>query len=116
MSSLDILGMIANGLPWLAIAFICIHYRVRRAEWQRKKRLGLRDCGFCPSFKAMSLAAQSFEAFYRPSIVLRLEVEQDESAEEDESGEPEPPIAHFNRQLRRIRSGEKIDTLVWRLE
>jgi hypothetical protein len=115
MSLLDILAMAAGSVHVLAITGICIHYCTRRAAWARKKRAGLAYCGFCPSFKAMGTAVQNLAAFYRPSISYVLKEEQDETVEDDGNGDPETKLAHFHRQLRRIRQGEQVDQLVLRL-
>jgi len=38
-----------------------------------------------------------------------------EDAEEDDQGDPESPVKLFSRQLRRIRRGARVETLVLRL-
>jgi hypothetical protein len=114
MSALDIMQIIAMS-PLLAIAVIFAHYCLRRAVWKHRKRLGKKNLGFCPSIAAMGTSLRFIEVFYRPSIAYVLEAERDEDADEDDSGDPETPAAHFNRQLRRIRRGEKVETLVFRL-
>ena len=39
----------------------------------------------------------------------------EEDVNEDENGDPDTPLKHFHRQLRRIQQGEPIDILVFRL-
>ena len=115
MSLLDVLGIVAGYAPFLIIAGLCIHFRIQRAAWARKKRQGLANCGFCPSFTAMGTAVQHLAVFCRPSIAYVLQEKQDETVEDDDNGDPETKLAHFHRQLRRIRRGEPVDHLVLRL-
>jgi hypothetical protein len=114
MSTLDMMQIIAMS-PFLAIPVIFAHYCVRRAVWKRRKRLGMRNPGFCPSMAAMGTSLQFIQVFYRPNMAYVLETKLEEDVDEDDSGDPETPAAHFNRQLRRIRRGERVETLVLRL-
>lgn len=61
------------------------------------------------------MAFQFMQVFHRPSMAYVLEAKQDEDADEDDQGDPDTPTKHLHRQLRRIRRGEQIDTLVLRL-
>jgi hypothetical protein len=114
MSALDMMQVIAMS-PLLAIAVIFAHYYVRRAVWKHRRRLGIKNLGFCPSMAAMGTSFQFIEVFYRPNMAYVLEAKLDEEVDEDDSGDPETPATHFNRQLRRIRRGENVETLVLRL-
>jgi len=55
---------------------------------------------------------------YRPnhSFVAKAQIVQREDEDEDDQGGPDTPQRHLKRQLRRIRRGETVDRLVWRLE
>jgi hypothetical protein len=55
---------------------------------------------------------------YRPNhaFILKAQIRQEEDVDEDDRGGPETPQRHLHRQLRRIRRGEPIERLVWRLE
>jgi hypothetical protein len=104
----------AAGAPFLAIAIICFHYHLRRATWKRALRHGGKPAGFCPT-GSLGSAFQILQVFYRPTAAYVIEAQEKEDVVEDDDGEPEPPLRHFHRQLRRIRQGEPVDTLVWRL-
>jgi hypothetical protein len=111
----DILGMLAVGSPFWAIAGLLIDYSLRRAGWRRRRRLGIVSVGYCPSSTSLGMAFQFMQVFHRPSMAYVLEAKQDEDADEDDQGDPDTPTKHLHRQLRRIRRGEQIDTLVLRL-
>jgi hypothetical protein len=115
MTLLDIFGMAALYAPFLVIGLIFAHYRCRRAVWARNNRLKRPDPRFCPSLVRMGTAFQHLQIFYRPSVVYVIEAKEDEDVDEDLNGDPETPLEHFHRQLRRIRRGESVDTLVLRL-
>ena len=112
---LDVLGMSALSAPFLAMIVILAHYQLRRTAWRCRRRLGLRNPRFCPSTSSLGTAFQFLEAYYRPSIAYVLEAKQDEDEEQNDDGQPETPAKLLKRQLRRIRNGEKVDTLVLRL-
>ena len=114
ISLLYAMGSLAAGAPFLAIVFISIHYRLRRAAWKRATRRGEKPEGFCPT-GTLGSAFQIMQVFYRPSVAYVIEAREKEDVVEDDDGEPETPLRHFHRQLRRIRQGEPVDTLVWRL-
>ena len=111
----EVLGMIAPGAPLLAIAIIFVHYHLRRAAWKRRRRLGLRNTGFCPSTSGLGTAFQYLQVFHRPSMAYVVQVKQEEDEDRDDNGYPETPAKHLKRQLRRIRNSEKLETLVLRL-
>ena len=101
--------------PFLAIVAILAHYQIRRIVWKRKRRKERRALGFCPSSAALSAVFLLVTTFYRPRMDFAIEASQREDVEEDDQGDPETPEKHLERQLRRIRRGEPVDTLVWRL-
>jgi hypothetical protein len=57
-------------------------------------------------------------SIYRPSLefVAKAQIQEVEKQDEDDDSEPLTPRRHFHRQLRRIRRGEPVDRLIWRLE
>ena len=58
-----------------------------------------------------------FASMYRPSMIEVAKVQlRQEDKDEDESGDPESPLKHLLRQLRRIRRGEDLGILSLRLE
>jgi len=102
-------SQILFSLPAVAVAVIFIDYFRRRAAWRRRRRMGGKNPGFYPSAKAMGNAFQHLQVFSRPSIAYVLE------AEDEEDGEDETLAGQLNRQLRRIRRGEPLERLVFRL-
>ena len=115
MRLFDILGTISLSAPFLAIAAILAHARLRRALWARRHGLVRPAAGLVLSVASFGLAFQHLQVFYRPGLAYVLEAERDDDTGQDTSGEPETPVAFFARQLRRIRRGEPVERLVWRL-
>lgn len=101
--------------PFLAIVGILAYSQIQRSAWKRERRKGKRALGFCPSSAALGGAFLLFTSFYRPRMEFAIEASEQEKVEEDDEGDPETPEKHLNRQLRRIRRGEPVETLVWRL-
>jgi hypothetical protein len=114
-SILHAIGALALMAPQLAIAAILAHYFLLRARAKRKLRRGKKVLGFYPSSFALGTALQLMPMFYRPSVAYNIEARQVETSDEDDEGEPESPLKRLHRQLRRIRRGEPIDKLVFRL-
>lgn len=108
-------GYVAFSLPFLAIIALFVHYSLRRAEWQRKRRRGEKNLGFCPSSSALGMIFLFAQMFYRPTVSYVLEARQDEDADEDDQGDPEHITKQLNRQLKRIRRGEQVGDIVLRL-
>jgi hypothetical protein len=102
------------GAPFLAIMIISLHCHLRRAAWKRALRHGRKSAKFCPT-GSLGSAFQILQVLYRPTVAYVIEAQEKEDVVEDDDGEPETPLRHFHRQLRRIRQGEPVDTLVWRL-
>jgi hypothetical protein len=115
MTLLAVLGTVALYAPFLGIAAILGFSRLRRSTRDRGARNRRSMHRLSGSLVAMGLGFQQLQLFYRPSMAYVLEAKQDEDADEDDAAEPETPLAHFHRQLRRIRRGEKVDRLVLRL-
>ncbi|MGA7341312.1 MAG: hypothetical protein WBE72_22505 [Terracidiphilus sp.] len=114
-SFLYLCGSLAFALPFLAIAVLLAHYCLRRAAWKRRSRKGRKSLGFCPSSVALGIAFLCMPVFYRPSIAFIVEARLQEAVEADDQGDPETPEKHLRRQFRRIRRGERVETLVLRL-
>lgn len=110
----------ASSLPFLIIILILIHYVLLRLHWRWCKWLGKKGLRFYPSTYALGLALQFIQIFHQPSMAYVVEVKQDEDedADQDDSGDPNAPEArlkHFHRQLRRIRHGDPVDRLELRM-
>ncbi len=68
--------------------------------------------------EAVAAALMFLTTAYRPSVefIAQAQIQEHEDAEDDDQGGPDSPKKHFQRQMRRIRNGEPLDRLVWRLE
>ncbi len=68
--------------------------------------------------EALGAALMFLSMAYRPNhaFVAKAQIQQHEDADDDDQGGPDTPEKHLRRQLRRIRRGEPVDRLVWRLE
>ena len=102
--------------PFLAILAIHFYYQLRRCAWKRKKRKGMKNLGFCPSSIALGSVFLLMPVFYRPSVAYVIQARLQQDVEEDDQGDPEAPEKHLGRQLRRIRRGDRVETLVLKLQ
>lgn len=68
--------------------------------------------------EAVAAALMFLSTAYRPSLefIAKAQIQEHEDADDDEQGGPDSAKKHFQRQLRRVRNGEPLDRLVWRLE
>jgi hypothetical protein len=108
-------GAFAASAPLLAIVVIILHYHLRRAAFRQARRSGKPQPAFRPSSSSFGMAFQIVQVFYRPTVAYVIEAKLKEDAEDDDEGDPETPAKHLHRQLRRIRRGDPVDTLVLRL-
>jgi hypothetical protein len=113
---LYVLMGLANPMTWLVVTMIFVcwsrHRKKDKQPGPKRSRAGLpAEAGIAAAFQLLSLA-------YRPNhaFVAKAQIQQQEDADEDDDGAPETPIKHLHRQLRRIRRGEHVDRLVWKLE
>ena len=67
--------------------------------------------GFYPSTAALGITLLGLQTIAQPDLIHALEQRQTEAAEDDDDGDPDDPAAQLNRQLKRIRNGEPVDTL-----
>ena len=86
---------------------------VRRASRLPNKQRGGGRLRFVGA--GLSAALLAFTFFYRPSLEYAVATAQVEYAEEDDDGDPETAAKALNRQLKRIRRGEKVESLVVRV-
>jgi hypothetical protein len=100
-------------LPYVAIVVILAHYFIRRALWKRNRNRG-RPC-FYPSSAALGMVFLFAQTFYRPSLKHLTEVRQVVEVEDDDQGDPEEFARGLDRQLKRVRRGEQVDSLILRL-
>ena len=114
--SLFVLMSLANPMTWLIAIKVFVswsRFRNRRDRNNKawRSRAGSAAANLGGAFQFLSMA-------YRPNhaFIAKAQIQQHEDADEDDDGDPETPIKHLNRQLRRIRRGEPVDRLVWRLD
>ncbi len=115
LSILDAIAILAMALPGLVILAILLHSSLRRARWKRNKRKGLPNTGFCPSATALGAVFLLTHTFVRPSLRHVIEARLQEDSDEDDNRDPDTPEKWLHLQLRCIRRGEPVDTLVLRL-
>jgi hypothetical protein len=116
---LSILLWLGNPMAWLiAMMFMVGWSRVfqrgnrKPMDQSRIVRVGTDSPeAFGSAFLFLSMA-------YRPNhaFMAKAQIQQREDEDDDDEGGPDSPQKHLNRQLRRIRRGEPVDRLVWRLE
>lgn len=101
------------------VGFAVIVSQLKRLVWKeknpKKRRRGVR---FSTRNVAMGFAFLPLGVIYRPSLVevVKAQIRHQEDADEDENGDPDSPQKHLLRQLRRVRRGEKVETLFLRRE
>jgi hypothetical protein len=101
--------------PFLAIAAILGYYLIRRMRWLRTTGVGRRLFGVQASAVGLGMAFLFLQVFWQPSLSHAIEVRQEANVDEDDEGEPENLKKQLNRQLKRIRRGEPVDRLIFRL-
>jgi hypothetical protein len=100
----------------VTIAVICL--RVRASIAGRRQPRRRRRFGIVAANALLGLAFLPLSIIYRPSLaeIAKAQIRQQEDVDEDESGDPESPLKHLIRQLRRIRRGENPEILSLRLK
>jgi hypothetical protein len=98
-------------LPGLLLLAIACAFFFQRSRWKRRQRLGKKRFGFYPSTYALGIALQLIQTFVAPNTENAIEEKLKEEAEEDDQGGSLDPAKHLERQLKRIRRGERIDQL-----
>ena len=103
--------LIINGAFLALFLLFTAVFLLQRLRWRRKKAVNPNHRGFYPSAAALALTLLSLQTLAQPDLNHALEQRQTEAANEEENGDPDDPAAQLNRQLKRIRNGEPIDTL-----
>jgi hypothetical protein len=114
-----LLAWLSNPVTWM-IAMMCV------AGVSRVSRKTIRDPHDESQIvrvgsggpEAVAAALMFLTTAYRPSVefIAQAQIQEHEEADDDDQGGPDSPKKHFHRQLSRIRNGENLDRLVWRLE
>ncbi|MGD0444829.1 MAG: hypothetical protein ABSA39_12925 [Edaphobacter sp.] len=101
-------------LQCACLAFICFVIAImflKRYRWRRNKRANRKNLAPYPSTAALGLALLSLQTLAQPDLHHALEQRQTEAADEEQNGDPDDPFAQLNRQLKRIRNGQPVNTL-----
>jgi hypothetical protein len=117
--SLFVLMSLSNPMTWLVVTMLGITWSRYRERRNRKDSTPLQRARLRTSSAAgLGAAFQFLSMAYRPdhAFVAKAQIQQQEDTGEDDDGSPETPIKHLHRQLRRIRRGEPVERLIWRLE
>jgi hypothetical protein len=109
---------LANPMTWLVGTMLYIAWSRARQRRRAVKHPELKSHTRASSTADLAAAFQFLSIAYRPNhaFTAKAQIQQQEDADEDDDGAPETPLKHLHRQLRRIRRGEPVDTLIWRLE
>ena len=102
----------------LLVAIALVYYRIKlslishRHPRRRRRRMSIVASNALIGFAFLPLSI-----IYRPNLaeVAKTQIRQQEDVDEDDTGDPESPLKHLLRQLRRIRRGEPVETLSLRL-
>jgi hypothetical protein len=119
MPQLDPREAIAVAFPVLAMLLVAIALILHKLKDSITKHATRgRRMRVIASQAVLGLAFLPLSIIYRPSLleVSKAQIRQQEDVDEDESADPESPLRHLLRQLRRIRRGEKVETLSLRRE
>jgi hypothetical protein len=84
---------------------------LQRLQYRRKNAANKDHRGFYPTAAALSLALISLQTLAQPDLRHSAEQRQTEADDEEDKGDPDDPAAQLERQLKRIRNGQPIDTL-----
>ena len=86
-------------------------FHFQRLRWKRRKRLGKKELGFCPTFSSLGNAIQTANRFAQPQAKIVMLVE-DRAADSEDDGVPAREGAeHLHRQLQHVRNGEEVGRL-----
>ncbi|HEX2919010.1 MAG TPA: hypothetical protein VHN81_10840 [Edaphobacter sp.] len=110
---------LTNPVTWLIGVVLVAFWQDSRRAKKEFRRTGKRRVRLHSSAAmAAGLAFQFMSIAYRPehAFIAKAKIQLQEKTDEDDDGGPESPIRHLHRQLRRIRRGEPVDRLIWRLE
>ncbi len=120
-NALDLMQSFAVAWPVFAMLFVAIAvaFRLLKQRIQKSQRpLKRRGFAISAANAVMGLGFLPLATIYRPNLieVAKAQISQREDADEDDNGDPETPLKHLHRQLRRIRRGEKVEILILRRE
>lgn len=113
-----ILLWLLNPMSWLLLLTVMAGWRHLSPRPDRKPEDAARIIKSTATSPDLSGALMFLSMAYRPNhaFVAKAQIVEREDQDEDDQGGPDTPQRHLMRQLRRIRRGENVDRLVWRLE
>jgi hypothetical protein len=91
----------------LLFCIVCI----QRLLWRGGQHRGKKRRRFYPTNYTMGNAFQQLQLFVAPNAEYTIEEKLKEDAEDDDEGGSDDPAKHLERQLKRIRRGERVDKL-----
>ena len=103
-------ALISGGL-WVFLGFVGLVFFLQRL---RCKLGGRSRFGFYPTTGSLGNALHRLQVIAQPEVRYVLAEKMEEEADEDGSGDPDPPVdpvAHLHRQAARIRRGEEVDRI-----
>lgn len=115
-NALDLIQYFAVALPVLAMFVVATAVAIRWLKQLLQKpvlRRNRRLLKIAVATTVMQMGFLPFASIYRPNLieVAKSQIAQQEDADEDDSGDPESSQKCLDRQLRRIRRGEKVETI-----
>jgi hypothetical protein len=113
-----VLMCLGNPMTWLIAMMAFILWSRFRERINRKRGKPTRRTEVYSSTPAAGLAFQFLSIAYRPNhaFIAKAAIQQQEDTDDDDEGGPDTPTKYLHRQLRRIRRGEPVDRLIWKLE
>jgi len=115
----DILLWLSSPLTWLVIMMMVAgwSHTFRKPDRKPEDAARIMKSG-ATTPEAMGAALMFLSMAFRPNhaFVAKAQIVEREDQDDDDQGGPDTPQGHLLRQLRRIRRGEPVDRLVWRLE
>ena len=103
-----------GAIPFLTIVGRLLHYVIRRARFNHERKSRKSLPGFFPSSAALGVVFLLSSMLFRPRLQYAIEAQQVVATDEDDDGGPDPP-GTLDKQLKRLRRGERIDRLILRL-
>jgi hypothetical protein len=105
------LDLVLQGAFLAFFCFITAAILLKRYRWRRNKRANKKNLGPYPTTALLGLALITLQTLAQPDLHHSVEQRQTEADDEEENGDPDDPFAQLNRQLKRIRNGQPVDTL-----
>jgi hypothetical protein len=93
---------------WVGLGLFALVYRLQR-------RRGRSRLGWYPSAGSLGNALQTLQVFTQPRAEHAVIEQMEEDVEDDDEGGPDDPVAHLQRQGRRIRRGKQVGPITARV-